>query len=84
MYRLKIKARALKDLRTLAPVYQNKIAATIRALAGNPKPQGAIKLTDREEWRVRQGDYRILYTIDDNVQEITVVRIKHRREVYDR
>ena len=84
MYRLKIKARAQKDIRTLAPVYQNKVATTIRALASNPKPQGAIKLTDREEWRVRQGDYRILYIIDDNVQEITVVRIKHRREVYDR
>ncbi len=83
MYRLKIKERAQKDLIKLAPVHRSKIAATIRELANNPKPQGSIKLTNQEEWRIRQGDYRILYIIiDDNSQEITIVRIRHRHEVY--
>lgn len=68
MYRLKIKERAQKDLIKLAPVYRSKIAATIRELSNDPKPQSPVKLTNQEEWRIRQGDYRILYIIDDNSQ----------------
>lgn len=82
MHRLKIKERAQKDLKKLAPVYRNKIALLIRELASTPRPQGAVKLTNREEWRIRQGEYRILYAIDDNSREITIIRIKHRRQAY--
>ena len=82
MYRLKIKERAQKDLIKLAPVYRSKITTIIRELVNNPRPQGSVKLTNQEEWQIRQGDYRILYIIDDNSQEITIVRIRHRREVY--
>ena len=84
MYRLNIKERAQKDVKKLAPSFRTRIAALIRSLAEEPRPSGAKKLTTKEEWRLRQGDYRILYTIDDKNKIVTVVRVKHRREVYRR
>jgi len=57
VYRLKIKERAEKDLTKLAPVFRNKIAAMIRELADNSRLKGSVKLTDREVWRICQGDY---------------------------
>ncbi len=84
MYRLKVKERAEKDLKKLAPVFRSQIITAVRALAENPRPQGAIRLTEREEWRIRQGDYRVLNSIDDRLQEVIIVRIKlerlHERE----
>lgn len=84
MYQLKIKERAQKDMRKLAPSFRRRIAQLIRSLAKDPRPAGCQKLTDREEWRVRQGDYRVLYSIDDSKRLVTVVRIKHRAKVYKR
>jgi len=82
VYRLEIKERAQKDLRKLAPSLCERIAQLIHSLSNEPRPNGAQKLTDREEWRVRQGDYRILYTIDDQKKLVTVVRVKHRAKAY--
>lgn len=84
MYQLKIKERAQKDMRKLAPSFRGRIAQLIRSLAKDPRPAGCQKLTNREEWRVRQGDYRVLYSIDDSKKLVTVVRIKHRAKVYKR
>jgi len=84
VYQLKIKERAQKDMRKLAPSFRRRIAQLIRSLAKDPRPAGCQKLTDREEWRVRQGDYRVLYSIDDSKRLVTVVRIKHRAKVYKR
>ena len=56
----------------------------IEALVIEPRPNGCRKLRGAKDlWRIRMGDYRIVYGVDDRAQEITVFRIRHRREVYD-
>ena len=82
MYQVKIKERAQKDMKKLAPSFRARIVTAIRSLANEPRPSGAKKLTAKEEWRFRLSDYRILYIIDDENKSVTIVRIKHRREVY--
>jgi mRNA interferase RelE/StbE len=60
-----------------------RIEGAIALLAENPRPPKATKLVDqRNRWRVRTGDYRILYEIDDGVLTVLVIRVAHRREVY--
>lgn len=83
MYRLQIKRAAEADLRRLpGPVFE-RINERILALRGEPRPAGVRKLQGREEgWRVRVGDYRIVYQIDDAGRLITIVRVRHRRDVY--
>lgn len=54
----------------------------IQALADDPRPVGAEKLSGQERYRIRQGDYRILYEIEDQILRIMVVKIGHRRDVY--
>ena len=61
-----------------------RVAAAIELLSDEPRPPPAKKLTGRPEWRVRTGDYRVLYRIEDSVLTIVVVHAGHRREVYDR
>lgn len=61
---------------------RQKIVAKIQALASNPRPPGSEKLSGDEKYRIRHGDYRVLYEIDDDAIVISVVRVAHRREVY--
>ena len=82
MYHLKIKERAQKDIKKLAPSYRTRIVQLVRFLADDPRPVHSGKLTNREEWRLRFGDYRILYVIDDKNRIVTIVRVKHRKEAY--
>ena len=56
----------------------------IDALSAEPRPPGAIKLAGRDDFRIRVGDHRIVYAVDDGNRHITVARIAHRREVYRR
>jgi mRNA interferase RelE/StbE len=51
-------------------------------LADNPRPSGVMKLSGREAWRIRIGDYRVIYTIDDAKKEAVIYAIGHRREIY--
>ncbi|HXU29983.1 MAG TPA: type II toxin-antitoxin system RelE/ParE family toxin [Thermoanaerobaculia bacterium] len=81
-YNLEIKRSAAKDLEDLPAKDRGRIVARIHLLAEDPRPHGAEKLSGQERYRVRQGDYRILYEIHDQVLLIVVVRIGHRREVY--
>ncbi|MBS0557530.1 MAG: type II toxin-antitoxin system RelE/ParE family toxin [Proteobacteria bacterium] len=81
-YELKFAARATKDLRGLPKADVRRIMQRIVGLQDDPRPVGAIKLAGRETWRLRQGDYRILYDIFDNVLVIDVIQIGHRRDVY--
>ena len=74
-YRLEIKRSAAKEL-------ERRVVSRIRALAEDPRPAGAEKLSGRERYRVRQGDYRILYEISDDVLLIVVVKIGNRRDGY--
>ena len=81
-YRLEIKRSAAKELETLPAKDRGRVAARIQALAEDPRPAGAEKLSGQERYRVRQGDYRILYEIHDEVLVIIVVKIGNRRDVY--
>jgi len=81
-YSLEIKRSAAKELAQVPPKDRGRIIARIQALAEDPRPVGAEKLSGQERYRVRQGDYRILYEIEDQVLRIMVVKIGHRRDVY--
>jgi len=61
---------------------QERLAAAIVALKEDPRLFGSLKLRQREGWCFRVGDYRVLYTIDDDARVVTVIAIGHRREVY--
>jgi mRNA interferase RelE/StbE len=83
MYRLLIKRAAERDLRRLPRPLFNRLNRQILALREEPRPAGAKKLKGRlEGWRVRVGQYRILYQIDDETQTITIARVRHRRDAY--
>ena len=83
MYTLLIKRSAERDLRRLPHAMFERVNERILALREDPRPPGVRKLVGAlEGWRIRVGDYRILYQIDDDAQTVTVVRVKHRREVY--
>lgn len=83
-YALLLERQAEKDLRDLPPPVLRRVDARLLALSDEPQPRGALKLKGKEGegWRVRVGDYRILYTIDTNQKIIRVYRIGHRRDVY--
>lgn len=61
-----------------------RVAAAIDALAAEPRPHGAVRLAGRHDYRIRVGDYRIVYAIDDEARLVLVARIAPRREVYRR
>jgi mRNA interferase RelE/StbE len=81
-YELLIKRSAAKELEALPPTYRRRIAARIQQLSAAPRPPGVEKLSGAEQYRIRQGDYRVLFEIDDGRKTVTVVRIGHRRDVY--
>lgn len=81
-YRLQIKPSAAKEIETLPPKDRQRVVARIQGLATAPRPPGCEKLSGREQYRVRQGNYRILYTLDDADLLVVVIKIGHRREVY--
>jgi mRNA interferase RelE/StbE len=82
-YRVALTNAAKRDLRHFIPNLQQRVAIRLQALKDTPRPAGAVKLRDREnEWRIRVGDYRIIYQIDDDERLVTVLRISHRREAY--
>jgi len=83
-YSLEIKPSAAKELDALDNVLFARIDRKILALADNPRPPGCRKLTGyKDQWRIRVGDWRVLYIIDDEASRVTVMRVAHRREVYE-
>ena len=81
-YTVLICKSAQKNLARLESSIQNRITDAIRDLANNPRPAGTKKLTGREAWRIRIGDYRIIYEIHDDQLIVLVVVVGHRREIY--
>ena len=81
-YSLYIKPSAGKELEALPAKDRQRIVARLQALADEPRPAGYEKLSGDEKYRVRQGPYRVLYTVDDGAREVVVVKIGPRREVY--
>jgi len=84
VYALKTTSAAEKDLAALPRVVLLRVDAVLVALETEPRPHGVVKLkgTKGERWRVRVGDYRVLYAIDNRRKLIEVARILHRREAY--
>ncbi len=83
MYRAIISDLARKDLKSLPQEYQELVLNKISSLTANPSPLGTKKLYgEKELYRIRQGPYRILYRVDDTKQEVTVARVRPRREAY--
>ena len=83
-YRVELRPAAVRALRKLDPQIRLRIQGVIALLAQDPRPPGARALQGRDGLRVRVGDYRVVYTVDDNVLTVVVVRLGHRRDVYDR
>jgi mRNA interferase RelE/StbE len=81
-YTVQLKRSAEKELGALPWEVHQKIIKRLLSLEGNPRPYGAKKLGLGEGFRLRVGDYRILYTIDDDSQKIEVSAVGHRREIY--
>ena len=81
-YRLEVKRTAVKEIGALPKTDCRRVVAKIQLLARDPRPHGCEKLSGAEKYRVRQGDYRILYEIDDAAKLVTVVKVGNRREIY--
>jgi mRNA interferase RelE/StbE len=83
-YTLLVKPSAKKELDALDVKAVTRIIPKMEALTANPRPSGSTKLKGfRDLWRVRVGDYRVVYAIDDTAKRVDVMRIAHRREVYE-
>jgi mRNA interferase RelE/StbE len=81
-YTILILRRAQKELAGLSSdAYQNVVEA-IQDLCREPRPPGCRKLTGRDGWRIRVGDYRLIYEIADDRKVVTVLHVRHRRDVY--
>ena len=81
-YKIYFKESVEKDLRTIPKKDLKKILVRIKALATDPRPSGYEKLTGQERHRIRQGQYRIIYSIHDKELKIWVVKVGHRKDVY--
>ena len=84
-YQIVLAPAAARQLRKFDPDIRRRIQAVLELLAENPRPPAATQLVGGAgEWRVRTGDYRVIYEIDDGRLLILVLRMGHRREVYER
>lgn len=81
-YSIALGTRARKEFYKLSSDVQAHLAGPINDLQQNPRPQGSKKLSGLEGYRIRTGNYRILYTVDDKAMSIHIYRIGHRRDVY--
>jgi mRNA interferase RelE/StbE len=83
MYKVIIDRQVLKSLNKMPNVYLSGIREAINNLASNPRPFGCVKLVGSENaYRLRVGIYRIIYTIEDNILTVEVIKIDHRSRVY--
>jgi len=81
-YKVEIKKSVVKEIKRLQTPDLQNVLAKIAALAENPRPFDSIKLSGDDKYRVRCGNYRILYTIEDDKLIVYVVKVGHRRDVY--
>lgn len=83
-YRIELRPAAVRALKKLDAPIRHRIQGAVALLAKEPRPPGARKLQGRDALRVRVGDYRIIYTVEDQVLLVVVVTLGHRRDIYDR
>ncbi|HEY1466487.1 MAG TPA: type II toxin-antitoxin system RelE/ParE family toxin [Acidimicrobiales bacterium] len=83
-YRVELRPAAARSLRKLDPDLRPRIQGAITLLAQDPRPPNSRPLRGRPGFRVRVGDYRIIYTVQDDILLVVIVTLGHRREIYDR
>lgn len=83
-YAIRIERPAQRALARISQPHQDRIINAIRDLASEPRPHGTRKLSGREAWRIRIGDYRVIYEMNDSQDDVLIVELGHRREVYRR
>ena len=81
-YELLVKASAAKEIDAIPAKDRRRIVDRIAVLEHDPRPPGCQKLSGADKYRLRRGDYRVVYLIDDAAQQITVFKVGHRRDVY--
>jgi mRNA interferase RelE/StbE len=81
-YKIEVKKSAIKEIKNLPTSYLNKIVDKISKLAFNPRPEGCVKLSSEEKYRIRVGTYRVLYEVKNNLLIVVVVKVAHRKSVY--
>ena len=81
-YEILFKESVWKDVKKIPKTELRKILSKIEKLADNPRLVGCEKLTDQEFYRIRQGEYRIVYSIQDNELTVWVIKIGHRKDIY--
>ena len=81
-YSLFILPRAQREIASLNKPDRERVVKAIRSLGDDPRPPGSLKLSGRNGWRMRVGNYRVIYEIDDTVRSLTVLHVGHRRDVY--
>ena len=81
-YKLLIRPSAVKEIEAIPKKDRARIVKKIQGLSENPRPAGCEKLSGQERYRLRQGDYRIVYEIHDDEVAVVVVKVAHRREAY--
>lgn len=83
MYEILIEGKAERDLKRLPGEVFHRIVPQIKALSKEPRPVGCRKITgSKRDWRLRIGEYRVIYEIEDRERTVKVMRVRHRREVY--
>lgn len=83
-YKILIRRSAADELGRIPKKDLRRVVARIEKLVVDPRPEGCEKLSGQERYRIRQGDYRIIYSVDDAVRTIEIVKIGHRSEIYRR
>ena len=82
-YGLEVKDKAVKELSRVRPDVGRRLLRSIESLASDPRPKQSHKLSESENsYRLRVGDYRVLYQVDDEARLVTIFKVGHRREVY--
>jgi mRNA interferase RelE/StbE len=82
-YRIEVKSKPRKSLAKIPNPHQRRIAKAIDALAGDPRPPGCTRIVGAQDaYRIRVGDYRVVYEVVDRVLIVYVIRVGHRKEVY--
>lgn len=81
-YKIYFRESVEKDFRTIPKLDLKRILHRIDSLAANPRPSGCEKLTGQERYRIRQGRYRILYSVQDKEVTVWIVKVGHRKDVY--
>jgi mRNA interferase RelE/StbE len=83
VYEVLLERRAQRDIKNLPAEVFHRIIPSIKALAEDPKPPGCRKIAgSKNDWRIRIGEYRVIYEIDEHAEAVKVMRVRHRREVY--